>query len=188
MTWKQNLLAAVWGLAACGMACAAPTNLVSKTNYVFFSVIPDRNIFNPNRYPHRVQSARSENERTAPANAFMLVGTMSSAKGTFAFFDGSTADYQKVLERDGEIAGCKLVAIQPNAVLLAVSNNIVMEVPVGAQLRLDAEAGWQVVRDAGTQLVDRAETPAASPTAAAEVNDPGDILKKQMQKREMEMQ
>ena len=114
---------------------------------------------------------------------------MSYEKGTFAFFAGSAAEYQKVLARDGEIAGFKLAAIQPKAVLLTVSNNTI-ELPVGAQLRRDEDAGWQLVPEAGTQPVERTETQAVPPPQAAEDagGDPGDVLQKLMQKREQELQ
>jgi len=187
MKWKRNLLATACGILAYGPAIAAPTNLPVRADYACFSVVPDRNIFNPNRYPHHTKSGRTETAHATPVDAITLVGTMSSVKGTFAFFAGSTADYQKVLTRDGEIAGFKLTAIQPNAVLLTASNTTV-ELPVGAQLHRDTEAGWQLAQEAGTQPVERAEAPAVPPPAAEAGGDPGDVLKKLMQKREQELQ
>ena len=185
MNWKRNLLVTAGGLIAGSLVVmAAPTNLPAKAEYAFFSVVPDRNIFNPNRYPHRAKAGRTEPAHATTPDAFTLVGTMSYGKGTFAFFAGSTAEYQKVLARDGEIAGFRLAAIQPNAVLLTVSNNTI-QIPVGAQLRRDEEEGWQLVPEAGTQPVERAEAPAEAEDAGG---DPGDVLKKLMQKREQELQ
>lgn len=187
MKWKRNLLVAACGMFACGPASAAPTNLPVRADYACFSVVPDRNIFNPNRYPHHTKAGRTETVHAATTDTFTLVGTMSYPKGTFAFFDGSTADYQKVLERGGEIAGFKVSGIQPSTVLLTASNSTI-ELPVGAQLHRDADAGWQLVPAAGTQPVERAEAPVLPPPAADAGGDPGDVLKKLMQKREQELQ
>jgi len=188
MNWKRNVLVAACGLSLCAAVSAAPTNLPVKADYAFFSLVSDRNIFNPNRYPHRARTGRTEIARTTPADTFALVGTISYEKGTFAFFTGATADYQKVLECSGEIAGFNVAAIQPDAVLLAVSNNVVMKMPVGAQLHRDADAGWELVQGTGSQPVERAEAPAMPPAAEDTGGNPGDILKKLMQKREQEMQ
>ncbi len=189
MNWKRNLLLVTIGLAACGTASTEQTNTKSKLDYSFFKIIPDRNIFNPYRYPHRSGTRRTDN--THPVDAFQLVGTMSYEKGMFAFFDGSTADYRKVLEREGSIAGFTLTAIEPNAVVMTVSNKPV-ELKVGDQMRRDEGAGWQLVRDA--------ETPPASPSVEqtdatdakdATTDDAGgdqnDVIRKLMQRREEEL-
>ena len=71
-------------------------------------------------------------------DAFALVGTMSYQKGTFAFFDGTSPEYRKVLERDGAIAGYKVAEITPNAVKLEAANKRV-EMKVGTQMRHEGE-------------------------------------------------
>ena len=186
MNWKQRLIWATLGLAACGAALAGQTNTLSKADYAFFKLIPDRNIFNPNRHPHRPGTQRTEPASTAPADTLTLVGTMSYEKGTFAFFDGSHTDCQKVLERNGEIAGFTLAAIQPNTVLLAAGTNSI-ELKVGAHLRRDAEAGWQLVQDTGMPPVERADAPTPSSPAGDASGDQNDVLKKLMQQREQEL-
>jgi len=124
-------------------------------------------------------------------DAFQLVGTMSYEKGTFAFFDGSNADYQKALERDGLIAGFTLTAIGPNAVVLAINNKSV-ELKVGDQMRRDEETGWQLIQDAeapsGSPLVDKTDAPAEPPPAGDGGSDQSDVIKKLMQRREEELQ
>ena len=186
MNWKRTLMGVALGLAACSSASAQQTNRPSRTDYAFFRIISERNIFNPNRYPHRAGTRPPEAARTAPADTFALVGTMSYAKGTLAFFDGSSTDYQQVLKRGGEIAGFTLTAIQPNAVVLTVGDKPV-ELKVGAQMRRDDEAGWQLVGETATAQVGRAEAPAPSPTAGEAGGDANEILKKLMQQREQEL-
>ncbi len=41
---------------------------------------------------------------------------MSYAKGNFAFFDGTSPDFRKVLELEGSIADFKVIAITPKSV------------------------------------------------------------------------
>jgi hypothetical protein len=184
MNWKRKFLSVTLVLAACGTPFAEQTNTASKLDYSFFRIIPDRNIFNPNRYPHRSGTRRTD---SAHGDAFQLVGTMSYKKGTFAFFDGSNADYQKVLERDGSIAGFTLTAIGPDVVILTVSNKPV-ELKVGDQMHRDEEAGWQLVQGAEAPSV--SASPSIENTdAPAEDIDGGqnDVLRKLMQRREEEL-
>ena len=187
MNPKRHLWILMLGMAVCGRCIAAPTNATSKTDYAFFKPIPERNIFNPNRMTHDVRTNQADTVSTPPTDAFALVGTMTYEKGTFAFFSGPKADYQKVLQRNGEIAGFKITAITPDAVTLASSNSTV-EVHVGAQLQRDAAAGWMLAPNAMTQMVDLVTTQAL-PSSAGDVGGPAsDVLKKMMQKREQELQ
>ena len=185
MSRKPHLLLSLAGLLACSLPCAAQTNLPARTDYAFFRIIPDRNLFNPNRYPLRRGASPNISMQSAPAESFTLVGTMSYEKGTFAFFAGSAPAYQKVLVCDGEIAGFRLTAIRPNGVQLTSSNST-FELPVGSQLLRDAEAGWTQPPNASSQTVVQAEVPTVPPTASGGDSAASDILKKLMQKREQE--
>ena len=181
MNWKHNILWIAVGLAVCGAAPAEPTNAPPRTDYAFFKIIPDRNIFNPNRYAHHAGTSSNADE-----DAFALVGTMSYEKGTFAFFDGAKTNYQKVLERDGEMAGFKLAAIRPDGVTLLAGDKP-MELKVGARMRRDAEAGWQVVEETEASPEESAGTAPTSAAADDAGMDQNDVLKKLMQKREQEL-
>jgi len=117
-------------------AAAQSTN---GTDFASFQVIGQRNIFDPNRVPHR-PFTRSV---TKVVDSFSFVGTMSYAKGNFAFFDGTSADFRKVLELDGEIAGFKVTAITPKSVkLLSGTNETVLD--LGTQMRRDDDGHWVV--------------------------------------------
>jgi hypothetical protein len=169
------------------VASGQETNAPSRTNYAFFQIIADRNIFNPDRSSRQ---SRSRRDQRAAVDAFALVGTMSYQKGQFAFFDGTNEAYRKVLERDGVIAGYKVVEITPNAVKLEVANKRV-ELKVGSQMRHEG-ASWQLV--AQSELPVEAETvdnsDASAPSSSADSGSGGevnDVLKKLMQRREQEL-
>ena len=122
---------------------AAQPNPVS---FDAFRLVIDRNIFDPNRVPRRPGFRRTN----APAaDSFSLVGTMSYGKGTFAVFDGSSAEYRKVLKTSGKIADYKLTEITDRRVKLASGTNIV-EMTVGTQLRREEEGAWTFVAQAGS--------------------------------------
>ena len=187
MNQKRHLWILVLVMVVCGRCFAASTNAPAKTDYAYFMPIPERNIFNPNRRTHDVRTNQTETVSTPLTDVFALVGTMTYEKGTFAFFSGPKADYQKVLQRNGEIAGFKLMAITPDAVTLATSNSTI-EVQVGAQLLLDAATGWRLVPNTLTQATYQVTAPAL-PSSVGDVGGPvSDVLKKMMQKREQELQ
>ena len=80
---------------------------------------------------------------------------MSYEKGLFAFFDGTSSEYRKVLKRTDTIAGYKVEDIAPNHVKLASGTNE-FDLPVGMQMRREEEGDWL--------LTTRTETPSAGPS------------------------
>jgi hypothetical protein len=178
---------AVLVIARSVAASGQETNAPSRTDYSFFQIIADRNIFNPDRYSHQSRSGRDRRE--APVDAFALVGTMSYQKGQFAFFDGTSAAYRKVLERNGAIAGYKVAEIRPNAVKLEAANKRV-ELKVGSQMRHEGE-NWQMSAQSELPPVAAAENSASNAPSSGEDSSSGgevnDVLKKLMQQREQEL-
>jgi len=161
----------------------------ASLDYAAFKVIVDKNIFDPNRYPHQGPRVRPTPNRF---DSLTLVGTMSYEKGTFAFFDGTSSEYKKALKLADAIAGYKLTNIAPNSVKLASGTNE-LELSVGAQLRREEDGPWLL----SSQSTSYAATPASTSTnAAATTTTTGseaasggaenDILKKLMQRREKE--
>jgi hypothetical protein len=117
-------------------------------------------------------------------DTFTLVGTLTYEKGPYAFFDGSSSEYRKVLETGKTIAGHKITAITGNTVRLALGTNAV-ELSVGMQMRRE-DSGWQVQ---GGSAVSRSVIAADSITAssASASADESDIIKRLMQQREQEL-
>jgi hypothetical protein len=158
--------------------------------------ITSRNIFNPDRYPVRESSGRRRPSRSARAGTpyISLVGTMNYQKGMFAFFDGNTSDYRKVLQDNGQIAGYTVKEINLTGANLVFNTTNVLHLSIGSQLRQNG-TNWELVgtSEAITSPADTTtEVPAdtsSAPTAvpADSSSAPNDILKRLMQKREQEM-
>jgi hypothetical protein len=187
-----RLLSAIMGLvlAGCWAASAQQTNAPARPDYSYFRIIADRNIFNPDRYPRRSRSSRRDSREGPAVDAFSLVGTMSYQKGTFAFFDGTSSDYRKVLKLDDAIAGYKVAEITANAVTLKATDKQI-EMKVGSQMRHEDHGGWQLVSQ-NESPVEAAENSAAdtssgSATESSSGGEANDVLKKLMQQREQEL-
>src|ERR1035441_9473136 len=80
-------------------------------DYSSFKVVVDKNIFDPNRQPQR--GPRTVRPTPKSFDSLTLVGTMTYEKGTFAFFDGTSAEYKKALKLADAIAGYKVTNIAP---------------------------------------------------------------------------
>ena len=137
-------LSALLGLSlmAVGSVAAQSSN---GLDFASFQLIGQRNIFDPNRVPHR----RSTGPVAHVVDSFSFVGTLSYAKGNFAFFDGTSADFRKVLERDGHIADFKVTAINPKSVTLLSETNATV-LPLGTQMYRDDDGHWRISADSAS--------------------------------------
>ena len=134
-------------LTAGSSAEAQPTNAPAQpANYSTFSkFIAERNIFNPNRYARAANTPYRPRTRTVRRNGFGLAGTMSYDEGEnaglHAFFDGTSADYRKVLQPGGTIAVFKISDVTADSVtLLFETNSTVLK--IGQQMRDDGRGHW----------------------------------------------
>jgi hypothetical protein len=167
----------------------------SRYDYQSFKLIPERNIFNPNR---SARSTRNDKEREKPkkAESFALRGTMSYEKGTFAFFEGSSSEFRKALSPNQTIAGYTITAIEPNGVKLEHGSNKV-ELAVGQQMRREDEGEWTVSQAdrsiassaGGKSSSSSSETNSGTndSSATSGKDDENPILKKLRLKREQEL-
>jgi hypothetical protein len=191
-SWRQ------FAFGLCGLLCLLGTAVTataqetngsarpSRLSYESFRIIAQRNIFNPNRSSRGDRtpavSSRREPDRRVRTESFALVGTLSYEKGTFAFFDGSSSQYQKALQPADTIAGYKIADIASSHVTLESTNSQTIQLPVGMEMKRQDEGEWL--------LTARAEAPASpgtpSSSGAAAGGDAGEILKRLMQKREQE--
>jgi hypothetical protein len=126
-----------------GLLLAAMISVAAQSSngldFASFQIIGQRNIFDPNRVPHR----RSSGPAAHVVDSFSFVGTMSYAKGNFAFFDGTSPDFRKVLELNGNIADFKVTAINPRSVTLLSGTNQML-LPLGTQMYRDDDGHWAV--------------------------------------------
>jgi hypothetical protein len=112
--------------------------------YADFKLVLERNIFDPNR---RAKSRNPEPERPRPpeprVDVVALTGTISSSRGTFAFFDGTTGEFRKTARVGETIAGYQLREIAQTQVALEADGGRI-ELKVGEQLRRVDEGAWEV--------------------------------------------
>ncbi len=199
-SFRINLLTAVAIVIAGSGAIVPSAHGTGTTDFSDFKLITDRNIFDPNRYPH---SSRNHNRphavpRSAPA--FSLVGTMNYPKGMFAFFDGNNSDYRQVLQQNGVIAGYTVASITLTNVILKTSgtNATSLDLKIGDGLRLDGDTWVAAGSDQGFASASSAteSSPAATPDEnnnAAPASPPeasgpaSDVLKRLMQQRAQEI-
>jgi len=150
----------------------------NSLEYSAFRLVAERNIFDPNRAP---RSSRAPVQQKT-VDSFSLVGTMSYEKGDFAFFDGSSSDYRKVLKSNDVIAGYKIVAISPEQVTISSGTNQ-LELKVGTQMRRAEDGHWERGAAPAVYTASSSNTTSSqAPAGGAE----SDILKKMMMRREKE--
>ena len=179
------LLAFLTGITA----VAQETNQLHQSDSAAFQVISQKNIFNQYRVARRRETGRSRATMTLRmGDAFSLVGTMNNEKGIFAFFDGTKAEYRRIVRPAGTIAVYKVTEITTASVTLE-TNGQKFEMKVGTQMRRNDSGVWQLA-DASDLPATLASSPVASPAAPASSSsgdDVNDVLKKLMQKREQEL-
>jgi len=192
---------AIWALVAWGgpaARAAEEPSADSRPDYGSFRIITDRNIFNANRSGRTSRRPR-ETPRPSKVDTVTLLGTMSYEKGRFAFFDGSDSQYRATLEREGTIAGLKVVDIGANHVKLDADGKP-FDLRVGAQLRREDGGEWNVAAreesPAGglpRPVTASSDSAAGKPTGGEKTNDRSssgmsDALKRLLEQREKEMQ
>jgi hypothetical protein len=151
-----------------------------------FRLIWERNIFDPNRSPFnrftRSAAPPSRDRERRRTDSFALIGTMSYEKGRFAFFEGSSPQYQKVLETSNSIGDYTITAITPSHVLLQSTNGQI-ELPVGMQMRREDEGPWSLAERAQSSEGRRSSDSSSGPVSSG---DASEALRRLMERREKE--
>lgn len=160
----------------------------SRTDYVSFRIVSERNIFDPRRSGRSSTRAftRAEPERQVRSERFALLGTMSYEKGRYAFFDGSSSDLRKVAKPADSIAGFKITEVAPTCVKLEMTNGQILELCVGMQMKKREDEDWQLAGKADSAEGTGRSTSSSSSTAAASGPESEDVLKRLQQRREQE--
>jgi len=184
------------------------TGVPGPTNYQSFSgFIAQRNIFNPARFA----IVFGQSNRIAPPvrrniPAFGLVGTMAYEKGMFAFFDGNSPEYQKVLyaSDSNSIAGFIVADVTPSGVTLQTADKKqAMPLKIGDTLRQQDDGSWDFGGSSGafssaagfgasSAASDFTSSPstgpaAATPAAPSAAVQGNDILRRLMQERQQQL-
>jgi hypothetical protein len=175
------------------LANAQSTSDSDTTDYDSFQIIIQRNIFDPNRYPHTSHYHRES--RGVPT--FSLAGVMSYRKGLFAFFSGTSDDYQKVLQQGGTIAGYTVTNITFDGAQLLASGKTI-DLKVGAAMRLEG-SDWELSApgnwggESTTTETSSSGTSTAQPASESSTPPPSaggpssDILKRLMEQRQQQL-
>jgi len=163
--WATLTAAVALGLSAAPLAGAAQAASEGPRGpgYSDFRIITERNIFNQQRSPRSSgQPERRETRRSSnPTDYVTLVGTMSYEKGWHAFFEGSRSDFRKVLRPGDSIAGYRLASIELKQVVLTSGTNELV-LPVGKQLRREAEGDWRIAEAPERQITSYAAASGSS--------------------------
>ncbi len=160
-------------------------------SYDSFKLIADRNIFDSSRSKGITRAPRTNAAPPAArVESFALVGTMSYAKGDFAFFDGTSPQYRKALKAGDVIGAYKVKEVTPNQVKL-VGEKQEWELKVGQQLRREEEGEWQVsarpesFASSGGDSGSSASGP-STPSGSSDSGGASEILRRLREKREQE--
>jgi hypothetical protein len=171
---------------AAGLFAHAQSTDDSSADYSTFEIIAQRNIFDPNRYPH---SPGYVPPRREGPPTFSLAGTMSYRKGMYAFFTGTRSDYQKAVQEGGTIGDFTVAKISFEGVQLQNAGKKI-DMKVGSAMHQEGD-GWDLSLpgawspsasiSTGTETQSTNET---APTALPSSGAPNDILKRLMEQRE----
>jgi hypothetical protein len=192
---KMFFLITLTTLVATAGLSAAETNGVrsgtpARADYSSFTIVAERNIFNPHRSKHSGDRPppRTEPEKRVKMDRFALLGTMSYEKGRYAFFDGSSADFRKVAKPEDSIAGFKIAEVAPTCVKLLLTNGTLLELCVGMQMKKTEDSDWQLAGKADSAEGSGTNGSSGSGSAASRSSapEPDDVLKRLLAKREQE--
>lgn len=149
------LLDAAPALAASKTSPAKPTpakipaSKPVKTDEGFkdFAIITQRNVFNANRSAPAPLAAPVAAEpkpaRPPRVEAFALLGTMVSERGSVAFFDGTSATYRRAVEPGDQLGSHTVAAIDHDRVTLREGDRELC-LPLKMQFRREEQNEWQL--------------------------------------------
>lgn len=173
------LMIAIYALAPTKAACQEEqdTPVFSGKSLSDFSLIIERNIFNPNRQKKEPERPVIE---TPKQDEISLVGTLVSETQRYAFFDGSSPEYSRVLAVGAEIGGGVIQTIDVSSIQLRLGEDDV-SVPVGKRLVREEDQPWRL-QDAPRRIESRSKNDGnkEQPTPA------NDLLRRLMERRNQE--
>ncbi len=112
-------------------------------SYDDFKLVTERNIFDPNRRAALPPQPQPERPPEPRVDIVALTGTLSYAKGTFAFFDSNSSEFRKTARVGDEVAGYTLKEIEQSHVALEGESKL-LELKVGQQLRRQDQGAWEL--------------------------------------------
>jgi len=109
-----------------------------------FAIITERNVFNANRHaadaPAPVAAAPKP-ARPPKVEAFALLGTLISERGSVAFFDGTSVAYRRAVEPGDQLGSHTVAAIAHDRVTLRDGDHELC-LPLKMQFRREDQGEW----------------------------------------------
>jgi len=139
----------LWLLLGALPAAAASKGASSKSakmddGFKPFAVITERNVFNANRNAAAaVVAVPVRAPKPSRIEAFALLGTMSSARGAVAFFDGTSTAYRRAAEVGDTLGPCTIAAIAHDRVTLKAGDHELC-LPLKMQFRREDQGEWRL--------------------------------------------
>ncbi len=155
------------------------------TTFETFRILAERNIFDPNR----VGRTRAVGPEAPRGDVLMLVGSMNSPRGLYAFFDGSKMDYRRALHEGESVAEYTVNHISSDAVELSRAGKP-LTLKIGQGLRRPEGGDWSVISGDAARLAGGPDVTAAgatAPTTPAIPADASDALKRLMEQRQKQL-
>lgn len=107
-----------------------------------FSIIVERNIFDPARHAAPAGTDGTYEEQASETERLALRGVLLDGGEAVAFFDGTQPEFRGAVSRGEEIGGCGIVEIRTDGVDLAQGDRRI-ELAVGAALSKREEGEWE---------------------------------------------
>ncbi len=168
-----------------------------KQGFEAYNILVRRNIFDPDRQPIASTAGAQPRIVEQPhraADYVTLTGVMFDQGKALAFFSGSRADYDKVTEVNGDIAGAKVTRIAPGGIEVDRGGKKIA-VAVGQTVPFDDSAPGapppQAASDSASNGAPGTAPPGTgglSPTAPPLPGNLSDVMRRMMERRQQELQ
>lgn len=158
-----------------------------------FRLVRTRNVFDPDRRATRVEAPPT---RSGPApvrmNSISVTGTMVADGKALVFFSGSLPEYSKVIPVGGMIADFKVTGITSAQVELDRAGK---QIVVGVGKQVPLEGSTAAIAPPGSPAPDapagapspEAAAPAEAKPASPSADEPNEVLRRMMERRQKEM-
>jgi hypothetical protein len=149
-------------------------------------VVANLNIFDSTRIDRTGRPAARPATPAPTPQTIILVGTMSYAKGLYAFFDSPEPAWRKVLPASATIAGFTIARIQPDGVVLTRAGAS-FPLRITRQLRRSPGGDWSVADAPPIPAAPAADAPADNPASSPLPANASDALRRLMEQRQQEL-
>jgi len=169
----------------------AEDELSSVSGFESFSIVFERNIFDPTRQPPRLE--RSFVPEAPPADHVALRGVLISEDAAIAFFEGTKQEYSVDAKQGDTVAGFQVAGIRTDYLTLTRDGRQT-ELPVGSSLVKHDDGEWELSSE-GLSFSGSESTSFSGETgvteASTETNSTGNstnnILRRLKERRKQEM-